>query len=63
MLYNLWQFFKGRVPFRRFVNILFRGCIIKRAVFAVIALLKEKDILDDKGPLPDEISSTLIFAF
>jgi hypothetical protein len=47
MLYNLWQFFKGRVPFRR--------RIIKTAVFAVIALLKEKDILDDKGPPPDKI--------
>ena len=62
MLHNLWQFFKGRVPFRRFVNILFRMSIIKTAVFAVIALLKEKDILDDKGPPPDKISSTSRFA-
>jgi hypothetical protein len=63
MLYNLWQFFKGHVPFRRFVNILFRRSIIKTAVFAVIALLKAKDILDDKGPPPDKIYEELIGKF
>ncbi|KAF5428318.1 IS4 transposase, partial [Candidatus Methanophagaceae archaeon] len=63
MLYNVWQFFKGRVPFRRFVNILFRRRIIKTAVFAVIALLREKDILDDKGPPPDKIYEELIGRF
>ena len=64
LLYNVWQFFKGRVPFRRFVNILFRRSIIKIAVFAVIALLKEKDILDDKGPPPpDRIYEELIEKF
>ena len=47
MLYNVGQFFKGRVPFRRH--------IIKTAIFTVIALLKEKDILDDKSPPPDKI--------
>ena len=37
MLYNLWQFFKvkGRVPFRRFIYILFMRSIVKTAVFAV----------------------------
>jgi hypothetical protein len=59
MLYNVWQFFKGRVPFRRFVNILFRRHIIKAAVFAVIELLGKKDILDDKGPPPDKIYGEL----
>jgi hypothetical protein len=63
LLYNVWQFFKGRVPFRRFVNILFRRRIIKTAVFAVIELLKEKDILDDKGPPPDKIYEVLIEKF
>jgi len=63
MLYNVWQFFKGRVPFRRLVNILFRRHIIKTAVFAVIALLKEKDFLDDKGPPPDKIYEELIGKF
>ena len=63
MLYNVWQFFKGRVPFRRFVNILFRRHIIKTAVFAVIELLGEKDILDDKGPPPDKIYEALIGKF
>jgi len=63
MLYNVWQFFKGRVPFRRFVNILFRRRIIKTAVFAVIARLREKDILDDKGPPPDKIYEELIGKF
>ncbi|RCV64225.1 IS4 transposase [Methanophagales archaeon] len=63
MLYNIWQFFKGRVPFRRFVNILFRRHIIKTAVFAVIALLGEKNILDDKGPPPDKIYEELIGKF
>jgi hypothetical protein len=63
MLYNVWQFFKGRVPFRRFVNILFRRHIIKTAVFAVIELLGEKDILDDKGPPPDKIYEELIGIF
>jgi hypothetical protein len=62
-LYNLWPFFKGRVPFRRFVNILFRRRIIETAVFAVIALLKEKDTLDDKGPPPDKIYEELIEKF
>ena len=38
MLYNLWQFFKGRVPF--IVNILFRRSIVKAAVFAAISILK-----------------------
>ena len=63
LLYNVWQFFKGRVPFRRFVNILFRRRIIKTAVFAVIALLKEKDILNDKGPPQDKIYEELIGKF
>ena len=63
MLYNVWQFFKGRVPFRRFVNILFRRHIIKTAVFAVIELLGEKDILDDKSPPPDKIYEELIGKF
>jgi hypothetical protein len=63
MLYNVWQFFKGRVPFRRFVNILFRRRIIETAVFAVIELLREKDILDDKGPPPDKIYEELIEKF
>ena len=40
MLYNLWQFFKGRV--RRFVNILFRRSIVKATVFAAISILKER---------------------
>jgi len=52
MLYNLWQFFKGRVPFRRFVNILFRRSIVKAAVFAAISILKERGILRDEDP-PD----------
>ena len=60
LLYNVWQFFKGRVPFRRFINILFRRRIIKTAVFAVTKLLKEMDILDDKGPPPDKIYEALI---
>ena len=59
----VWRFFKGRVPFRRFVNILFRRRIIETAVFAVIELLKEKDILDDKGPPPDKIYEELIEKF
>jgi hypothetical protein len=63
MLCNVWQFFKGRVPFRRFVNILFRRRIIKTAVFAVTELLKENDILDDKGPPPDKIFEELIEKF
>jgi hypothetical protein len=61
--YNVWQFFKGRVPFRRFINILFNRRIIKTAVFAVIALLKEKGILDDKGPPQDMIYEELIGKF
>ncbi len=63
MRYNVWQFFKGRVPFRRFANILFRRHIIKTAVFAVIEFLGEKDILDDKGPPPDKIYEELIGNF
>jgi hypothetical protein len=63
LLYNVWQFFKGRVPFRRFVNILFRTRVIETAVFAVIELLKEKDSLDDKGPPPDKIYEELIEKF
>jgi hypothetical protein len=63
MLYNVWQFFKGRVPFRRFVNNLFRRRIIETVVFAVIELLKEKDILDDEGPPPDKIYEELIEKF
>ena len=63
LLYNVWQFFKGRVPFRRFVNILFRMRIIKTAVFTAIELLKEKDISDDKGPPPDKIYAELIGKF
>jgi putative transposase len=54
MLYNVWQFFKGRVPFRRFVNILFRMSIIKTAV-EVIALQTEKGFLNGKDPPPDKI--------
>ncbi|MCW3133208.1 MAG: hypothetical protein N2V78_02625 [Methanophagales archaeon] len=41
MLYNVWQFFKWRVPFRRFVNILFRMSIIEALV---IEMLKEEGI-------------------
>lgn len=63
MLYNVWQFFKGRVPFRRFVNILFRERIAKTVVFAVIDLLKEKGILDDKGPPTNKIYEELIGKF
>lgn len=63
LLDNVWQFFKGRVPFRRFVNILFRMRIHETAVFAVIELLKEKDILDDKGLPPDKIYEELIEKF
>lgn len=63
MLYNVWQFFKGRVPFRRFVNILFRRSIIKAAVFAAIEILKEKGILRDKNPPPDEIYEGIIEKF
>jgi hypothetical protein len=37
--------------------------IIETAVFAVIELLKEKDILDDKGPPPDKIYEELIEKF
>jgi len=62
MLYNVWQFFKGRVPFRRFVNILFRRSIIKAVVFAAIEILKEKGILRDKDP-SDEIYEGLIEKF
>ena len=56
MLYNLWQFFKvkGRVPFRRFVYIMFRRSIVKTVVFAVIALFREKGFLDDKAPPPQQ---------
>jgi hypothetical protein len=51
------------VPFRRFVNTLFRRHITKTAVLAVIGLLKEKDILDDKDPPPDKIYEELIEKF
>jgi hypothetical protein len=37
--------------------------ITKTAVFAVIELLGEKDILDDKGPPPDKIFEELIEKF
>ena len=60
MLYNVWQFFKGRVPFRRFVNILFRMSIIEAVV---IEILKEKGILREKGPPPNEIYGGLIEKF
>jgi len=60
MLYNLWQFFKGRV--RRFVNILFRRSIVKAAVFAAISILKEKGILRDEDP-PDGICEGVIEKF
>jgi len=63
MLYNLWQFFKGRVPFRRFVNILFRQSIVKAAVFAAISILKENGILRDKDPPPDGIYEGVIEKF
>ena len=62
MLYNLWQFFKGRVPFRRFVNILFRRSIVKTAVFAAISILKEKGVLMDEDP-PDAIYEGVIEKF
>jgi len=62
MLYNLWQFFKGRVPFRRFVNILFRRSIVKAAVFAAISILKERGILRDEDP-PDGIYEGVIEKF
>ena len=64
MLYNLWQFFKvkGRVPFRRFVYIMFRRSIVKTAVFAAISILKEKGILRDKDP-PDGIYEGVIEKF
>jgi len=51
------------VPFRRFVNVLLRRHITKTAVLAVIGLLKEKDIFDDKGPPPDKIYEELIEKF
>jgi len=63
MLYNVWQFFKGRVPFRRFVNILFRRSMIKAVVFAAIEILKEKGTLRDKDPPSDEIYEGLIEKF
>ena len=63
LLYNVWQFFKGRVPFRRFVNILFMRSIVKTAVFAVIALLKEKGALKDKTPPTNKIYEELIGKF
>ncbi len=63
ILYNVWQFFKGRVSFRRFVNILFRRSIVKTAVFAVIALFREKGFLDDKAPPPGKIYEELIEKF
>ena len=63
MLYNVWQFFKGRVPFRRFVNILFRRSIVKTVVFAVIALFRKKGFLDDKAPPPGKIYEELIEKF
>ena len=62
MLYNLWQFFKGPVPFRRFVNILFRRSIVKAAVFAAISILKERGILRDEDP-PDGIYEGVIEKF
>jgi hypothetical protein len=63
LLYNVWQFFKGRVPFRRFVNILFRMSIIKTPVFEVIALLTEKGFLDGKDPPPEKIYEEVIGKF
>jgi len=62
MLYNLWQFFKGRVPFRRFVNILFRRSIVKAAVFAAISILKERGILRVEDP-PNGIYKGVIEKF
>jgi uncharacterized protein YcgL (UPF0745 family) len=63
MLYTVWQFFKGRVSFRRFVNILFRKCIIKTAIFEVITLLKEKGFFDDKSPPENKIYEVPIEKF
>ena len=54
---------KGQIRRRRFVNILFRRRIIETAVFAVIELLRGKDILDDKGLPPDKIYEELIEKF
>ncbi|MCW7069496.1 MAG: hypothetical protein OCU20_02995 [Methanophagales archaeon] len=41
---NVWQFFKGRLPFRR--------SIVKTAVFAVIALFRVKGFWTTKVHLP-----------
>jgi hypothetical protein len=63
MLYNVWLFFKGRLPFRRFVNILFRMSIIKAVVFSTIEILEARGILANKDPPPDEIYEEIIEKF
>jgi putative transposase len=63
MLYNVWQFFKKRLPFRRFVNILVRKSIIKAGVFSAIDIMNEQGILMNTDPPPDKIYEKVIEKF
>jgi len=63
MLYNVWQFFKKRLPFRRFVNILERNSIIKAAVFSAVEIMSDKGIVVNTDPPPDKIYEKVLEKF
>jgi hypothetical protein len=61
-LYNVWQFFKRLLPFRRFVNIVERNSIIKVAVFSTVEIMSDKGMLMNTDP-PDSIYGKVIEKF
>jgi hypothetical protein len=62
MLYNVWLYFKKRLPFRLFVNILERNSIIKAAVFSTVEIMSDKGIVVNSDP-PDKIYEKVIEKF
>lgn len=63
MLYNVWQFFKKRLSFRRFVNIIERNSIIKAAVLSTVKIMNDKSILMNINRPPDKIYEKIIEKF
>jgi hypothetical protein len=63
MLYNMWQFFKKRLQFRRCVNIIERNSIIKAAVLSTVEIMNDKSLLRNTNRPPDKIYEKVIEKF